>query len=125
MSTAVTTSESGIDVALRKGFHKMIAYDMARECRAMLDARPTCEFDGLEAGQELLLQAVLRHARACSSRANDPEAAASRRQRQPRGTAAHLQGRLLRQLYRVRRRSAGADRNHSRNGCQGRRRCRP
>ena len=50
MSTAVNT-ESGIDVALRKGFHKMIANDMARECRAMLDACPTCEFDGLEAGK--------------------------------------------------------------------------
>ena len=50
MSTAVN-AESGIDVALRKGFHKMIANDMARECRAMLDACPTCEFDGLEAGK--------------------------------------------------------------------------
>jgi len=47
----MTSSESGIDVALRKGFHKMIANDMARECRAMLDAGPTCEFDGLEAGK--------------------------------------------------------------------------
>ena len=50
MSTAVNT-ESGIDVALRKGFHKMIAYDMARECHAMLDACPTCQFEGLEAGK--------------------------------------------------------------------------
>ena len=50
MSTAVN-AESGIDVALRKGFHKMIANDMARECRAVLDACPTCEFDGLEAGK--------------------------------------------------------------------------
>ena len=50
MSTAVNT-ESGIDVALRKGFHKLVAYDMARECRAMLDARPTCEFAGLKPGK--------------------------------------------------------------------------
>jgi len=50
MSTAVNT-ESGIDVALRKGFHKLAAYDMARECRALLDARPTCEFAGLEPGK--------------------------------------------------------------------------
>ena len=34
----MTSTESGIDVAMRKGFHKMIANDMARECRAMLDA---------------------------------------------------------------------------------------
>ena len=40
----------GIDVALGKGFHKMIANNMARECRAMLDARPTCGFDGLQPG---------------------------------------------------------------------------
>jgi hypothetical protein len=42
---------SGIDVALRKGFHRMVANDMARECRAMLDARPTCQFDGIQAGK--------------------------------------------------------------------------
>ena len=47
----MTSSESGIDVALRKGFQKMIANDMARECRAVLDACPTCEFEGLEAGK--------------------------------------------------------------------------
>ena len=29
----------------------MVANDMARECRAMLDACPTCEFEGLEAGK--------------------------------------------------------------------------
>ena len=46
-----TTTESGIDVALRKGFHKLAAYDMARECRAMLDARPTRDFAGLEPGK--------------------------------------------------------------------------
>ena len=46
-----TTTESGIDVALRKGFHKLTAYDMARQCRAMLDARPACEFAGLEPGK--------------------------------------------------------------------------
>jgi len=42
---------SGIDVALRKGFDRMVANDMARECRAILDARPTCQFDGIEAGK--------------------------------------------------------------------------
>ena len=62
MSTAVN-AESGIDVALRMGFHKMIANDMARECRAMLDACPTCEFDGLGGGQEPTATAVLQHAR--------------------------------------------------------------
>jgi hypothetical protein len=39
------------EVAFRKGFHRMVANDMARECRAMLDACPTCEFEGLEAGK--------------------------------------------------------------------------
>jgi hypothetical protein len=39
------------EVAFRKGFHRMVANDMARECRAMLDACPTCEFAGLEAGK--------------------------------------------------------------------------
>jgi hypothetical protein len=42
---------AGADVALRKGFHKLTAYDMARKCRAMLDARPTCEFAALEPGK--------------------------------------------------------------------------
>jgi hypothetical protein len=41
---------TGTDVALRKGFHKMTAYDMAAKCRAMLDARPTCAFAALEPG---------------------------------------------------------------------------
>ena len=41
----------GIDVALRKGFHRMVANDMARECRAMLDACSTCQFEGVEAGK--------------------------------------------------------------------------
>ena len=39
------------EVAFRKGFHRMVANDMARECRAMLDACPTCDFEGLEAGK--------------------------------------------------------------------------
>ena len=39
------------EVAFRKGFHRMVANDMARECRAMLDACPTCQFEGLEAGK--------------------------------------------------------------------------
>ena len=42
---------TGIDVALRKGFHRVVANDMARECRAMLDARPTCQFEGVEEGK--------------------------------------------------------------------------
>jgi hypothetical protein len=41
----------GIDVALGKGFHKLTAYDMAAKCRAMLEARPTCEFAALEPGK--------------------------------------------------------------------------
>jgi len=42
---------TGIDVALRKGFHRVVANDMARECRAMLEACPTCQFEGIEAGK--------------------------------------------------------------------------
>jgi len=42
---------AGTDVALRKGFHKLTAYDMAAKCRAMLKARPTCEFAALEPGK--------------------------------------------------------------------------
>ena len=42
---------TGIDVALCKGFHKLTAYDMAAKCRAMLEARPTCEFAALEPGK--------------------------------------------------------------------------
>ena len=38
-------------LAFRKGFHRMVAYDMSRACRAMLDACPTCEFEGLGAGK--------------------------------------------------------------------------
>ena len=41
----------GTDVALGKGFHKLTAYDMAAKCRAMLEARPTCEFTTLEPGK--------------------------------------------------------------------------
>ena len=44
-------AENGTDVALRLGFHTMIANDMANKCRAMLDARPTCQFDGVEPGK--------------------------------------------------------------------------
>jgi len=47
----MTSTENGIDVALRKGFHKLTASDMAAKCRAMLDARPTCEFAALEPGK--------------------------------------------------------------------------
>jgi len=41
----------GLEVAFRKGFHRMTADSMARECRAMLDACPKCEFEGLETGK--------------------------------------------------------------------------
>ena len=52
MTTTLTTApETGIDVALRMGFHAMPAYDMSVKCRAMLDARPTCDFAGLEPGK--------------------------------------------------------------------------
>ena len=49
MST--TTTETGTDVALRKGFHKLTAYDMAAKCRKLLDARPTCQFAELQPGK--------------------------------------------------------------------------
>jgi len=52
-----TTTESGIDVALRKGFHKMPAYDMGQRCRAMLDKRPTCRFAELQPGKTYLYKA--------------------------------------------------------------------
>ena len=42
---------AGIDLALKKGFHRMVARDVAREGQAMLDARPSCQFEGLEAGK--------------------------------------------------------------------------
>jgi hypothetical protein len=45
------TMSTGIDVALAKGFHRVVANDMARECRKMLDACPTCQFEGIEAGK--------------------------------------------------------------------------
>lgn len=48
---SATTTETGIEVALRKGFHKMLAYDMGVKCRKLLDARPTCEFAALEPGK--------------------------------------------------------------------------
>jgi len=43
--------ESGIEIALRKGFHTMIAFDMGRKCQAALDACPTCDFAALEPGK--------------------------------------------------------------------------
>jgi hypothetical protein len=39
------------DVALRLGFHKMEANEMAKKCRAMLDACPHCSFAELQAGK--------------------------------------------------------------------------
>ena len=89
------------EVAFRKGFHRMVANDMARECRAMLDACPTCEFEGLEAGKSYCYKPSYGTPALVVVGQTTAETAASRRQRQPRGTAAHLQGRLLRQLYRA------------------------
>jgi hypothetical protein len=45
------TTESGIDVALRMGFHTMLAFDMGQACRKLLDARPTCQFAELQPGK--------------------------------------------------------------------------
>ena len=47
----IATTETGTDVALRMGFHKMLAYDMSVKCRKLLDARPTCEFADLQPGK--------------------------------------------------------------------------
>lgn len=55
--SVTTTTESGIDVALRKGFHKMPAFDMAQKCRAMLDKRPTCAFPELQPGKTYVYKA--------------------------------------------------------------------
>ena len=49
--TTTETAKTVPEVAIRKGFHRMTAYDMACECRAMLDACPTCGFEGLEPGK--------------------------------------------------------------------------
>ncbi len=51
------TTESGIDVALRMGFHKLPAFDMAQACRKLLDARPTCQFAGLQPGKTYVYKA--------------------------------------------------------------------
>ena len=78
----MTTSESGTDVALRKGFHKLPAYDMAAKCRAMLDARPTCEFAGLEPGKTYCYKPSYGNRfELADDRRSDAEADASRRQR--------------------------------------------
>ena len=47
----IATTETGIDVAMRMGFHKMLAYDMSVKCRKLLDACPTCDFAALEPGK--------------------------------------------------------------------------
>jgi hypothetical protein len=52
-----TTTERGIDVALRLGFHKMPAFDMAQRCRAMLDKRPTCKFADVQPGKTYVYKA--------------------------------------------------------------------
>ncbi len=51
------TAESGIDIALRMGFHKLPAFDMAQACRKLLDARPTCQFAGLQPGKTYVYKA--------------------------------------------------------------------
>ena len=82
------------EVAFRKGFHRMTANDMARECRAMLDACPTCEFEGLEAGKTYAFKPSYGTPSLVTVGQTTPKRPAGRRQCQPRGTAAHLQGRL-------------------------------
>ena len=52
-----TTTESGIDVALRKGFHKLTACEMGQRCRAMLDKRPTCQFADVQPSKTYLYKA--------------------------------------------------------------------
>jgi hypothetical protein len=52
-----TAAESGIDVALRKGFHKLTAYGMGQRCRAMLDKRQTCRFADVQRGKTYLYKA--------------------------------------------------------------------
>lgn len=53
-----TTTEAGINVALRLGFHKMPAFDMAQRCRALLDKRPTCQFTELQPGKTYVYKAT-------------------------------------------------------------------
>lgn len=53
----MTSTETGIDVALRKGFHKLTAYDMANKCRTMLEKCPTCRFTDLQPGKTYLYKA--------------------------------------------------------------------
>jgi hypothetical protein len=48
--------DTGTFVAIRKGFHTLTSSDMAHAGRAMLDARPTCEFEGLEGGKSYCYQ---------------------------------------------------------------------
>lgn len=50
-------AESGIDVALRMGFHELPAFDMAQACRKLLDACPTCQFAGLQPGKTYVYKA--------------------------------------------------------------------
>ena len=52
------TMTTGIDVALRKGFHTMTKDDMCREGRAMLDARPTCDFASIQPGKTYAYKAA-------------------------------------------------------------------
>lgn len=52
------TTETGIDVALRMGFHKMLAFDMGQKCRAMLDKRPTCRFADVQPGKTYVYKAL-------------------------------------------------------------------
>ena len=49
--------ETGIDVALRMGLHKLLAYDMGHRCRKLLDARPTCQFADVQPGKTYLYKA--------------------------------------------------------------------
>ena len=114
------------DVALRLGFHKMAANDMARKCRAMLDACPHCEFDGL-GGRARATATSRPTARpdACGNRGNDPEAAPRPSPALTRGTPCIYKGYYggtFIELDADLRALTGID---PRNDRRSRRRCRP
>ena len=103
------------EVAFRKGFHRLTAYDMNCQCRAALKTCPACEFEGLQAGKAYYYKPSNGRGAACRREANDAQRPASRRQRQSRGAATHLQGRLLRRFIGTGRRSPRLDWRDARN----------
>ncbi len=58
MSNTTTENKPVPEVAFRKGFHRLTAYDMNCQCRAALKTCPTCEFEGSGGRQGLLLQTI-------------------------------------------------------------------